>query len=141
MDEYNYFKIGFTCSCFDLFHAGHIGMLEEVKKHCEHLIVGLQTDPSIDRPEKNKPIQSLIERQIQLRACKFVDEIIVYETEKDLKTILKTIPIDVRFVGQEYTLENFTGKKLCKKKGIRIRYNKRMHDFSSSELRERIKNV
>ena len=141
MDDYNYFKIGFTCSCCDLFHAGHVEMLEEVKKHCEHLIVGLQIDPSIDRPEKNKPVQSLIERQIQLRGCKFVDEIIVYETEEDLKTILKTMPIDVRFVGQEYTLESFTGKKLCKKKGIRIRYNKRMHDFSSSELRERIKNV
>ena len=133
--------IGFTCSCFDLFHAGHVAMLEEVKKHCDHLIVGLHVDPTIDRPKKNKPVQTLIERQIQVRGCKYVDEIIVYETEKDLKTILKTLPIDVRFVGQEYTLENFTGKKLCKKKRIKILYNKRMHDFSSSEVRERIKNV
>jgi len=116
-------------------------MLEEVKKHCDHLIVGLHTDPTIDRPEKNKPIQTLIERQIQVRGCKYVDEIIVYETEKDLKTILKTLPIDVRFIGQEYALEDFTGKKLCKKKRIRVLFNKRMHDFSSSELRERIKNV
>jgi glycerol-3-phosphate cytidylyltransferase len=133
--------VGFTCSCFDLFHAGHVAMLEEVSKHCDHLIVGLQIDPTIDRPEKNKPVQTLIERQIQVRGCKYVDEIIVYETEKDLKTILKTLPIDVRFVGQEYALEGFTGQKICKKKRIKILYNTRMHDFSSSELRKRIKDA
>ena len=134
-------KIGFTCSCFDLLHAGHIAMLEEAKNNCEHLIVGLQIDPSLERDGKSKPIQSLIERQIQLRGCKYVDEIIVYDTEKDLKTILKTLPINIRFVGEEYTIENFTGKKLCKEKRIRIYYNKRRHKFSSSELRERIKDV
>ena len=134
-------KIGFTCSCFDLLHAGHVAMLEEAKNNCEHLIVGLQIDPSLERDGKNKPIQSIVERQIQLRACKYVDEIIVYKTEKDLKTILKTLPINIRFIGEEYTIENFTGKKLCKEKRIRIYYNKRRHKFSSSELRERIKDV
>jgi glycerol-3-phosphate cytidylyltransferase len=134
-------KIGFTCSCFDLLHAGHVAMLEEAKNNCEHLIVGLQIDPSLERDEKSKPVQSLIERQMQLRACKYIDEVIVYETEKDLKTILKTLPINIRFVGEEYTIENFTGKKLCKEKRIRIYYNKRRHKFSSSELRERIKDV
>jgi len=134
-------KIGFTCSCFDLLHAGHVAMLEEAKNNCEHLIVGLQIDPSLERDGKNKPIQSIVERQIQLRACKYVDEIIVYKTEKDLKTILKTLPINIRFIGEEYTIENFTGKKLCKEKRIRIYYNKRKHKFSSSELRERIKDV
>ena len=134
-------KIGFTCSSFDLLHAGHVAMLEEAKNNCEHLIVGLQIDPSLERDGKNKPIQSIVERQIQLRACKYVDEIIVYKTEKDLKTILKTLPINIRFIGEEYTIENFTGKKLCKEKRIRIYYNKRKHKFSSSELRERIKNV
>ena len=134
-------KIGFTCSCFDLLHAGHVAMLEEAKNNCEHLIVGLQIDPSLERDGKSKPIQSIVERQIQLRACKYVDEIIVYKTEKDLKTILKTLPINIRFIGEEYTIENFTGKKLCKEKRIRIYYNKRKHKFSSSELRERIKDV
>jgi len=134
-------KIGFTCSCFDLLHAGHVAMLEEAKNNCEHLTVGLQIDPSLERDGKSKPIQSLVERQIQLRACKYVDEIIVYKTEKDLKTILKTLPINIRFLGEEYTIENFTGKKLCKEKRIRIYYNKRRHKFSSSELKERIKDV
>lgn len=134
-------KIGFTCSCFDLLHAGHVAMLEEAKNNCEHLIVGLQIDPSLERDGKSKPIQSIVERQIQLRACKYVDEIIVYKTEKDLKTILKTLPINIRFLGEEYTIENFTGKKLCKEKRIRIYYNKRRHKFSSSELKERIKDV
>ena len=109
------YKIGFTCSCFDLFHAGHVAMLEEAKQHCDHLIVGLQVDPSKDRDDKNKPVQSLIERQIQLRGCKFVDEIIVYKTEKDLKTILKTLPINIRFLGSEYVIESFTGRGICKK--------------------------
>ena len=132
-------KVGFTCSCFDLFHSGHVAMLEEAKKNCEHLIAGLQVDPSINRPDKNKPIQSLIERQLQLRACKYIDEIIVYKTEEDLETLLKTLPIDIRFLGQEYSNRDFTGKDICMAKSIEIYYNSRLHGFSSSELRGRIK--
>ena len=132
-------KVGFTCSCFDLFHSGHGAMLEEAKKNCEHLIAGLQVDPSINRPDKNKPIQSLIERQLQLRACKYIDEIIVYKTEEDLETLLKTLPIDIRFLGQEYSNRDFTGKDICMAKSIEIYYNSRLHGFSSSELRGRIK--
>jgi len=131
-------KIGFSCSCFDLLHAGHVVMLEEAKKHCSYLIVGLQTDPALDRPEKNKPIQSLLERQLQLRACKYVDEIIVYETENDLETLLMTLPIDIRFIGQEYVNKDYTGKGICQSRGIEIFYNSRLHKFSSSELRKRI---
>ena len=132
-------KVGFTCSCFDLFHSGHVAMLEEAKKNCDHLIAGLQVDPSINRPDKNKPIQSLIERQLQLRACKYIDEIIVYKTEEDLETLLKTLPIDIRFLGQEYSNRDFTGKDICMAKSIEIYYNSRLHGFSSSELRGRIK--
>ena len=126
-------KIGFTCSTFDLVHAGHVAMLEEAKKQCEHLIVGIQTDPTIDRPEKNKPIQSLIERQLQVRACKFVDETIVYETEADLIILLQTLPIDVRILGVEYKDKDYTGKGI-----VNAYYNKRSHSFSSSELRQRM---
>ena len=126
-------KIGFTCSTFDLFHAGHVAMLEEAKKQCDHLIVGIQTDPTIDRAEKNKPIQSLIERQLQVRACKFVDETIVYETEVDLITLLQTLPIDVRILGVEYKDKDYTGKDI-----VNAYYNKRSHSFSSSELRKRM---
>ena len=132
-------KVGFTCSCFDLFHSGHVAMLEEAKKNCDHLIAGLQVDPSINRPDKNKPIQSLIERQLQLRACKYIDEIIVYKTEEDLETLLKTLPIDIRFLGQEYSNRDFTGKDICMAKSIEIYYNSRLHVYSSSELRGRIK--
>ena len=129
--------IGFTCGTFDLFHAGHVSMLREVKQKCDHLIVGIQTDPTIDRPEKNKPVQSVIERQIQVSACRYVDEIIVYTTEEDLLTILKTIPIKFRFVGAEYEdRADFTGKKLTN--GPIIIYNKRDHAFSSSSLRQRV---
>jgi glycerol-3-phosphate cytidylyltransferase len=128
-------KVGFTCSCFDLFHAGHIMMLKEAKSVCDYLIVGLQTDPTIDRPEKNKPIQSIFERYVQLEACKYVDEIVVYATEKDLLDILHSYPIDTRFVGDEYKEKDFTGKDLGH---IEIYYNSRKHSFSTTELRGRV---
>jgi glycerol-3-phosphate cytidylyltransferase len=128
-------KVGFTCSCFDLFHAGHIMMLKEAKSVCDYLIVGLQTDPTIDRPEKNKPIQSIFERYVQLEACKYVDEIVVYATEKDLLDILHSYPIDIRFVGDEYKEKDFTGKDLGH---IEIYYNSRKHSFSTTELRGRV---
>ena len=128
-------KVGFTCSCFDLFHAGHIMMLKEAKSICDYLIVGLQTDPTIDRPEKNKPIQSVVERFIQLESCKYVDEVVVYATEKDLLDILYTYPIDIRFVGEEYKDKDFTGKDLDH---IEMYYNSRRHSFSTTELRQRV---
>jgi glycerol-3-phosphate cytidylyltransferase len=128
-------KVGFTCSCFDLFHAGHIMMLKEAKSNCDYLIVGLQTDPTIDRPEKNKPIQSIFERYVQLESCKYVDEIVVYATEKDLLDILHSYPIDIRIVGDEYKEKDFTGKDL---EGIEIYYNSRKHSFSTTELRGRV---
>lgn len=141
-------KIGFTCSTFDLFHAGHVAMLKECKQNCDYLVVGLQTDPSIDREEKNKPIQSLIERYVQLSACSYVDEIVPYETEKDLLDylLMHESIIDVRFVGEEYRDKDFTGKNLCKilwNDGgkMEIHYNSRKHSFSSSELRGRIENA
>ena len=133
-------KVGFTCSTFDLLHAGHIQMLKDAKEECDYLIVGLQTDPTIDRPEKNKPIQTLVERSIQLKAVKYVDEVIPYETEKDLEDILQMYNISVRIIGEEYQGKNFTGKEICVKKHIKIVYNKREHRFSSTDLRERIKN-
>lgn len=128
-------KVGFTCSCFDLFHAGHIMMLKEAKSICDYLIVGLQTDPTIDRPEKNKPIQSVVERFIQLEACKYVDEVVVYATEKDLLDILYSYPINIRVVGEEYKDKNFTGKDLSH---IEMYYNSRKHSFSTTELRGRV---
>ena len=132
-------KIGFTCSTFDLFHAGHIMMLKEAKTQCDHLIVGLQTDPTIDRPQtKNKPIQSIFERYEQLKACKYIDEILVYETEEDLVNILLSYPINVRILGQEYENEDFTGKWECIDRGIALYFNKREHNFSTSELRQRV---
>lgn len=130
--------IGFTCSTFDLLHAGHITMLEEAKHHCDYLIVGLQNDPTIDRPEKNGPIQSIVERQIQLAAVKFIDEIIVYNTEEDLLDLLLTLPIKVRVLGDEYKTKDFTGKDIAKQRGIKIIYNGRDHSFSSSSLRKRV---
>lgn len=130
--------IGFTCSTFDLLHAGHVVMLEECRKHCDYLIVGLQNDPTLDRPTKNKPIQSIVERQIQLRGCKFVDEIVVYNTEADLVDILLSFDFDVRILGVEYERSEFTGKAECLKKGVEIVYNSRDHSFSSSELRKRV---
>lgn len=132
-------KIGITFSTFDLLHAGHILMLEEAKQQCDYLIVGLQTDPTIDRPEtKNKPSQSIVERQIQLAAVKFVDEIIIYETEKDLLDILTIYPINVRFVGEEYRNKDFTGKDYCLDNEIELIYNNRKHRFSTTELRKRM---
>jgi glycerol-3-phosphate cytidylyltransferase len=132
-------KIGITFSTFDLLHAGHIAMLAEAKNHCDYLICGLQTDPTIDRPEtKNKPIQSIVERQLTLGACKFVDEIVVYSTEQDLIDILLTLPIDVRILGVEYEDTNFTGRNEGASRGIHAIFNKRDHSFSSSSLRKRV---
>jgi len=128
-------KIGITCSCFDLFHSGHVLMLEEAKEHCDFLIAALQTDPTIDRPEKNKPVQDVYERWSQLNACKYVDKIIPYSTESDLYNLLLTQKIDIRFVGEEYESKTFTGKYMP---GIEIYYNRREHNYSSSGLRERI---
>ena len=132
-------KIGIVFSTFDLLHAGHIAMLAEVKNHCDYLIAGLQTDPTIDRPDtKNKPIQSIVERQITVSATRYVDEIVVYQTEADLCDILLTLPIDVRILGIEYADKEFTGKQICIDRGIEIVYNSRDHSFSSSSLRKRV---
>ena len=129
---------GFTCSTFDLLHAGHILMLAECKQICDYLIVGVQSDPTIDRPgTKNKPVQSIVERYVQLSAVKFVDEIIVYNTEKDLEDMLMFLPISVRIIGEEYKDKDFTGKQICEDRGIKIWFNSRSHRFSSSELRQR----
>ena len=130
--------IGFTCSTFDLLHAGHITMLEEAKHHCDYLIVGLQNDPTEDRPEKNKPIQSIVERQIQLAAVKYVDEIVIYNTEQDLMDLLLTLPINVRILGDEYKSREFTGKDIAKQRDMKIVYNGRDHSFSSTSLRKRV---
>jgi len=131
-------KIGFTSSTSDLLHAGHVTMLEEAKRHCDFLIVGLQNDPTEDRPEKNKPVQSIVERQIQLAAVKYVDEIVIYNTEQDLMDLLLTLPIDVRILGDEYKNKEFTGKDIAKQRGSKIVYNGRDHSFSSSSLRKRV---
>jgi glycerol-3-phosphate cytidylyltransferase len=131
-------KIGFTCSTFDLLHAGHVTMLEEAKRHCDFLIVGLQNDPTLDRVEKNAPVQSIVERQIQLAAVKYVDEIIIYNTEQDLIDLLLTLPIDVRVLGDEYKNKDFTGKDIAKQRGSKIIYNGRDHSFSSTSLRKRV---
>ena len=131
--------IGFTCSTFDLLHAGHITMLEEAKRHCDYLIVGLQTDPTIDRPDsKNTPVQSIVERQIQLSAVKYVDEIVIYTTEQDLLDLLLTLPINTRILGDEYKHKDFTGKDICKQRNIKLIYNGRDHSFSSTSLRKRV---
>ena len=129
--------IGFTCSCFDLFHAGHVMMLKEAKQQCDFLIVGLQTDPTIDRPEKNKPVQSVFERFAQVQACKYVDEIIPYATEKELLDILTSHPIDVRIIGEEYRDKQFTGYQLP----MSVYFNSRQHSFSTTELRQRVLNI
>lgn len=128
-------KIGFTCSTFDLFHAGHLLMLEEAKKQCDYLIVGLQTDPTIDRPkEKNKPVQSVFERFIQVEACKYVDKVIPYATESELEDILLSYPINVRILGEEYQHKNFTGMHFP----MEFYFNQRRHSFSTTELRNRV---
>jgi glycerol-3-phosphate cytidylyltransferase len=130
--------VGFTCSTFDLLHAGHILMLAECKQLVNYLIVGIQTDPTIDRPEvKNKPVQSIVERYVQLSAVKFVDEIIVYDTEKDLEDLLMFLPITMRICGEEYKERHLTGRDICDNRGIKTYYNSRTHRFSSSELRQR----
>jgi glycerol-3-phosphate cytidylyltransferase len=131
-------KIGFTCSTFDLFHAGHVVMLEEAKRQCDYLIVGIQTDPTLDRSYKNRPVQSIVERQIQVKACKYVDEIIIYSSEKELEDLMRTLPIDVRIMGVEYIDKDFTGKQICQDRGIQIYFNRRDHSFSSSDLRQRV---
>jgi len=127
-------KTGFTCSTFDLFHAGHIMMLKEARQQCDHLIVGLQTDPTIDRPEKNKPVQSVFERFVQLQACKYVGEVVVYATEKELRDILLSYPIDVRILGAEYYDKKFTGEDI----EMEYHFNERRHSFSTTELRQRV---
>lgn len=132
-------KIGITFSTFDMLHAGHIAMLAEAKNHCDYLIAGLQTDPTIDRPnDKNKPVQSIVERQIQLAACRYVDEVVVYQTEQDLIDLLLILPVDVRILGVEYEDKNFTGRAECYDKGVEIIFNSRDHSFSSSSLRKRV---
>jgi len=132
-------KIGITFSTFDLLHAGHIAMLAEAKNHCDYLIAALQTDPTIDRPDtKNPPVQSIVERQIQLSTNRNVDEVVVYQTEKDLEDLLLILPVDVRILGVEYADKEFTGKKICADRGITCIFNKRDHSFSSSSLRKRV---
>ena len=132
-------KVGITFSTFDMLHAGHIAMLSEAKNHCDYLIAGLQTDPTIDRPDtKNKPIQSIVERQIQLAACRYVDEVVVYSTEQDLRDLLLILPVDVRVLGVEYQGTDFSGQEECIKRGIEIVFNGRDHSFSSSSLRKRV---
>jgi glycerol-3-phosphate cytidylyltransferase len=131
--------IGITFSTFDLLHAGHIAMLSEAKNHCDYLIAGLQTDPTIDRPgTKNSPVQSIVERQIQLAATRYVDEIVVYQTEQDLRDLLLILPVDVRIIGIEYQDKEFTGKDICETRNIKVIYNGRDHSFSSSNLRKRV---
>tara|TARA_Y100000389_G_scaffold55377_1_gene51249 strand:- start:9668 stop:10075 length:408 start_codon:yes stop_codon:yes gene_type:complete len=132
-------RIGFTCSTFDLLHAGHIQMLRDAKEQCDYLICGLQIDPSLDRPEKNSPVQTIVERHTQLSAVKYVDEIIPYQTETDLEDILNMLHIDVRILGEEYKNGKFTGRAICAKRGIELFFNKREHRFSSSDLRNRVK--
>jgi len=132
-------RVGITFSTFDLLHAGHIAMLSEAKNHCDYLIAALQTDPTLDRPDtKNKPIQSIVERQIQLSACRYVDEVVVYSTEQDLVDLLLILPVDVRILGVEYANKEFSGKNECNMRGIEIVYNGRDHSFSSSSLRKRV---
>ena len=131
-------KVGFTCSTFDLLHAGHVMMLREAKAQCDYLICGLQVDPSVDRPEKNSPIQSIVEREAQLAAIKYVDEVIIYCTEADLIDIINMYPIDIRILGEEYRQKDFTGKDECRNRGIDLYFNKRDHRFSSSDLRKRV---
>ena len=133
-------KVGFTCSTFDLLHAGHVIMLREAKEQCDYLLVGLQMDPSVDRTEKNAPVQNIVERYTQLKAVKYVDEIIPYGTEQDLKDILTMYNIHVRILGVEYKDKDFTGKEICLQRGVDFYFNKRDHRFSTTDLRERVTN-
>jgi glycerol-3-phosphate cytidylyltransferase len=132
-------KVGIVFSSFDLFHAGHVAMLAEAKNHCDYLIAALQTDPTIDRPDsKNPPIQTIVERQIQVSTNRNVDEVVIYQTEKDLEDLLLILPVDVRILGVEYADKDFTGRDICNKRGIEIVFNGRDHSFSSSSLRRRV---
>ena len=131
-------KTGLTASTFDLLHAGHISMLREAKSQCDWLIAALQIDPTIDRKEKNTPIQSIVERQAQIAAVKYVDEVIIYCTETDLLDIINMYPIDIRILGDEYRQKEFTGKDECRNRGIELYFNKRDHRFSTSDLRKRV---
>jgi glycerol-3-phosphate cytidylyltransferase len=132
-------KVGITFSTFDMLHAGHVAMLSEAKNHCDYLICGLQTDPTIDRPDtKNKPVQSIVERQIQLASCRYVDEVVVYATEQDLIDLLLILPVDVRILGVEYENKDFSGRDECYDRNIEIVFNSRDHSFSSSSLRKRV---
>jgi len=131
-------KVGLTASTFDLLHAGHIAMLREAKSQCDHLICALQVDPSVDRPEKNAPVQSIVERYAQLSAVTYVDEVLVYCTEEDLLDIIQMYPIHLRILGEEYRDKDFTGKDECRRRGIQLYFNKREHRFSSSDLRKRV---
>lgn len=131
-------RVGFTCSTFDLLHAGHVQMLRDAKEQCDYLICALQLDPSVDRKEKNAPIQTVVERYTQLKAVGYVDEIIPYQTECDLMDILSLYHIDVRILGEEYRDKEFTGKDICRKRDIELHFNKRDHRFSSSDLRNRV---
>ena len=130
--------IGITASTFDLLHAGHVAMLREAKTQCDHLICALQVDPSIDRSEKNPPVQTLVERWTQLDGVKYVDEIIPYQSEKDLEDILQMYNLDIRIIGEEYKNGKFTGRAICAARGIEIYFNKRDHRFSTSDLRLRV---
>jgi len=134
-------KVGITCSTFDLLHTGHILMLEECKRYCDYLICALQVDPTVDRQHKNKPVQSVVERYTQLKAVRYVDEVVPYTTEKELEEIFKSYPIDVRIIGNDYIGKEFTAKEICRERGIDVIFNKRDHDFSSTELRKRIWNA
>lgn len=131
-------RVGFTCSAFDLLHAGHVQMLRDAKDQCDYLICGLQVDPTLDRPNKNQPIQTVVERYTQLKAVSYVDEIIPYSTEADLEDILAMYHINVRILGEEYRDKDFTGKDICRKRDIDLHFNKRDHRFSSSGLRKRV---
>ena len=131
-------KIGITASTFDLLHAGHVAMLREAKTQCDYLICALQNDPSVDRPDKNAPVQNIVERQAQLAAIKYVDEILVYNTELELLDILSMYQIDVKIMGEEYRDQDFTGKDLCRQRDIEFYFNKRDHRFSTSDLRKRV---
>lgn len=132
-------KIGFNCSCFDLFHAGHVTMLKMEKERCDYLKVALQVDPTIDRPGlKNKPVQSIYERYAQVQACKYVDEILVYDTEKELLNLIMTQDMNIRFLSEEYLYRDFTGKQYCMDNGIELFYHKRQHTYSTTDLRNRV---
>lgn len=128
---------GITAGTFDLLHAGHVAMFEEAKSVCDHLTVAIQIDPSLDRSEKNSPVQTIVERQIQVKAIRWVDDVIVYSRERDLEDIFVVLPLHIRIIGEEYKDKEFTAKEICKRRGIKIHYNTRQHSFSSSELRNR----